>query len=464
MTAITPQLAKFAAETRFEDLPESVVHEAKLVLLDCIGCALAALETGKGKMSVQLAKRLAGPPEATVIGDGGMVSAANAAFANGELINALDYDVGAVPPGHSSPCVVPAGLALGESVGASGKDLITALVIGHEISARLGSVLTDLMEMPKTGLALSSVHGYSMHALGAAASGARVMKLDAERMAWALGIAGYNAPVPAMIKFCKTTPIPMTKYASTGWISHVGVTAAMLAEMGYTGDTTVLDGDYGFWRYTASDGEKWNPRKVMEGLGKQWFFDRSRVFYKQYPACGLFLTELDELGRIMEENQLAPDDIESVRIVGIPLYGEAVWTSKDIRTNLDAQFSVAYNVAAKAYQVTPADWQAESTLADPRIKRFMMKVSVGTDPQGAGFLEVVAKGRRFVIKKGQQKDEEMSKDTSREHGMTIAQSVAKFKDNASKVLTAANAENAAQVILQLEKLNRVSELTTAIVR
>ncbi len=464
MDAITPKLAQFAAKTRFEDLPDSVVLEAKLVLLDCIGCALAGLETSKGKLSVQLARRLAGPLESTVIGVGGKVAAANAAFANGELINALDYDVGATPPGHSSPCVIPAGLALAEAVGASGRELIAAIAIGHEISARLGAVLSDLIEYPESGPVLSPVHGYSMHAFGAAASGARVLKLDGERMGWALGIAGYNAPVPAMIKFCKTTPLAMTKYASTGWISHVGVSAALLAEMGYTGDSTVLDGDYGFWRYTASDREKWDPQKVIDGLGKQWHFDRPSVFYKQYPACGLFLTELDELRKIMDENQLAPEEVESVKIFSaMPLYYQEAWTNQDIRSNIDAQFSVAYNVAASAYQVKLTDWQAESTLTDPRIKRFMAKVSVETNPDVTVSLEILARGKVFINKKRQQIEDKTSVDQSQEHGMTTAQIVAKFKDNASKLLTATNIECATQTILQLETLDNVSDLTTAIV-
>ena len=116
MDSLSQDIAKFIVETRFEDLPEDVVHEAKRSFLDAIGCAIAGIATEKGKISVALARRLGGPPESSIIGIGDKVSCCNAAFANGELINALDYD--ALP--HVQPFVIPPALAAAESVGASG--------------------------------------------------------------------------------------------------------------------------------------------------------------------------------------------------------------------------------------------------------------------------------------------------------------------------------------------------------
>ena len=180
---VTTEIADFITHAKFDDLPQAAVHEAKRVLLDSIGCAIAGLTTDKGKLSVQLARRLGGPPESTVIGVGGKISSTNAAFANGELINALDWDAGVVPPGHSTPCVVAASLALAESIGASGKELVLAMALGHEISGRLGSVLTDLQEPAAEGPVpiLPPVHGYSMHSLGAAAAAGKILNLTVRR-------------------------------------------------------------------------------------------------------------------------------------------------------------------------------------------------------------------------------------------------------------------------------------------
>ena len=99
MNSFGQELARFVVETKFEHLPEAVVHEARRIFLDSIGCALAGITTDKGKISIALARRLGGPPESAIIGIGDKVSYCNAAFANGELINRWDSDPVVVPPG-----------------------------------------------------------------------------------------------------------------------------------------------------------------------------------------------------------------------------------------------------------------------------------------------------------------------------------------------------------------------------
>ncbi len=453
--AVTTEIAGFIAGAKFENLPDAAVHETKRILLDSIGCAIAGLTTDKGKLSVQLARRLGGPSESTVIGAGGKVSAANAAFANGELINAMDWDVGAVPPGHSTPAVLPACLALAEPAGASGRDLITAVVLGHEVSGRLGAVLTDLQESAPDGrgLMLPPVHGYSMHSFGAAAAAGKILDLDREKMASALGIAGYMAPVPSMVKWYKSVPAAMTKYAPMGWIAQVGVTAALLSETGYTGDACVLDGDYGFWRFTASNKEKWDPGKLTQGLGENWLLAQpGRTFYKHYPFCGLCHTEMDEFLKMIEENDLRPEDIESIRILSAPLIEEPIWTSTDIRTHVDAQFSVPFAFAVAAHRIKiSAEWQSVSVMRDPRIREFMKRVSVGIHPEGLRLLEVAAKGRVFSVE--------------RRPGvpvMTDADNIAKFEQIAQAVLPTFSIERALKLVLELETVEDINTLTKCI--
>ncbi len=85
-------LVSFVTKTKFADLPEYIVHETKRALLDCIGCGIGGLRMSRGKICTKIAKKLGGTPESTILGTAGKVSCTNAAFANGELINALDYD------------------------------------------------------------------------------------------------------------------------------------------------------------------------------------------------------------------------------------------------------------------------------------------------------------------------------------------------------------------------------------
>jgi len=123
MEGVTQQLVDFVQDLQFKHLPEEVVHETKRILLDSLGCALAGVATDKGRLSIQLARRLGEKPESTIIGIGDKVPTTSAAFANGELINALDMDIVLIPgAGHVSPFVIPASLAIAESTKASGKD------------------------------------------------------------------------------------------------------------------------------------------------------------------------------------------------------------------------------------------------------------------------------------------------------------------------------------------------------
>ena len=262
IAGITDTVVDFASKTQFDDLPEEVVHETKRLLLDSVGCALGGLMVDKGRFAVKLVRRLGGPPESTIIGAGDKVSSVNAAFANGELISALDFESTNTVP-HTAPYVLPAPLALAECAGACGKDLILAIALGNEISIRMGKALGGLVE--EEGRSKYVTLGVTHGTLAAAASAARILRLDRERLCQAVGIAGYLTPVPANVKWSRSLPSSMIKYGSAGWVSQTGVSSVLLAEMGYVGDTTVLDGEWGFYRFSGA--LKWKPEELIDGLG-----------------------------------------------------------------------------------------------------------------------------------------------------------------------------------------------------
>ena len=129
MGTITQELADFAVKAKFEDLPSSIVEETKKLLMEFIGVGLAALSTDKGKLAAALGRRLGGPPESSIIGLGDRVSASSAALVNGELMITLDY-CDNMSFGHDGLFVIPPAMAIAESIGASGKDLILAIAVG----------------------------------------------------------------------------------------------------------------------------------------------------------------------------------------------------------------------------------------------------------------------------------------------------------------------------------------------
>ena len=113
MGHIIEELAKFSVETKFEDLPGPVVHETKNLLMDSVGDGLAGITTDPGKMAISLAKSLGGPPESSIMGTGYKVACTNAALANGQLVNSLDFDT-TMPGGHAPGYIVPTQLAMAE--------------------------------------------------------------------------------------------------------------------------------------------------------------------------------------------------------------------------------------------------------------------------------------------------------------------------------------------------------------
>jgi len=458
MDSVSEKLVMFVGETKFEDLPQDVVHEAKRVLLDSIGCALAGIITDKGRIGVELARRLGGPPEASIIGIGDKVSCSSAAFANGELVNALDYDTVVTGDGHVALYVIPASLAVAESVGASGKDLILATVLAHEISIRISDSLSDMVLVVQEGPDKGKVKwprasGYSKFIIGGTLGVSKILKLDRKKMSYALGIAGHFCPVPTFTKYFNSAPSAMTKYGSAGWISTGGVIAALLAEMGYVGDTTVFDDEYGFWRFYAS--EKWEPEALIGNLSKTWrFLD---LGYKLYPCCRVFHGLLDCFVSIIDSNKLMPEDIESVKAFCHPLVKKPIFESDGLATHVSSAFNLPYVLAAAAHRVKiGADWQDLDTMKNPKILEFMKRVSYepATAPvaPSSGRLEVVAKGKTF-------KEETMSTKAK----ITDEELVEKFRHNASRILSQDKMDKAIKLLSELERVENISELAKQVV-
>jgi 2-methylcitrate dehydratase PrpD len=447
METATSALAKFAVDTEFDDLPAELVADIKLVVLDLIGCAIAGASVEKGAIAIRLVQRMGGEPDSMVLGTASRVPPASAAFANGELMNALDWD----PIPHTLPCVVAACLAMAECEGASGKDLILGIALGYEIASRLADVLPgDLEPHP---------HGYGSCTLGAVAGVGRILKLDRRQMANSLGIAGFAAPIPAMTRFeGGISPIPMTKYISIGWVAQAAVMSALMAQAGYTGDAEILDGPEGFWRLFGGTPERWDPARLTQGLGEQW--NARRAWYKPYPCEVLIGVAINRLIEIMRENCLSPDDIEDVDFRSLPILSTPCHTTMEIVTHVDAQFSVPYALAVAALGIEPGPaWQDERTIRDPAVMHFMRKVRVGVheveiDTPGSAkqassvgqipcHLVVTAHGRKLTIDRT-------------ESFMTEQEILAKFERNALSRVPSVKVENGKRMMLDLETVENVA--------
>nr|WP_314482036.1 MmgE/PrpD family protein [uncultured Pseudomonas sp.] len=462
---IVEQLADFTAQTDISQLPPAVIEECKRLVLDSIGCALAAIGEPKGLIAIDYARLIGGTdPVATVMGAGQRVSAYAASFANAELINALDMDA-VVPPGHVTPYVLPGALAVAEVQQLSGGALISAIAVSHEISYRLGKAMDYLRDTSDGKVSPPQVYGYSSTVFGATAAIGKLKGYSPKQLADALGIAGSTSPVNSQVAWFQHAPSSTIKYQFAGAIPLTAMTAAHMAELGHTGDLQTLDDrEYGFPRFIGT--RRWEPEHIATKLGSEWRFISEQA-YKPYPHCRILHALLDSLSEIVEENDIQPHEIDGIKAWVEGFVEQPVWLNRKIDNVMDAQFSIAHGLAVGAHRVTPGKaWQDPELVFSSSVMDLMAKVTHETHPNYVELLlanaasrpakiEVQARGRTFI---GERLYPKGSPSPEPESTMTNPQLIEKFRHNAEGVLTTQVMDQVVETVFALEKLDDVSVL------
>lgn len=474
MTEPTQALVDFTLKTTFDDLPGPVVKQGKRLLLDAIGCALAARVTEKARIVKDFVEAQGGNDRATVVGQH-RTSYALAAFANGELINALDYDAMGPITGHITPYVTPPCLAMAEKGGASGKDLLTAMVMAHEVGGRiLSSMAQRRVSIPEPPFYEDAPrYGFSPTVFGGVVGACKLLKLGGETTANALGIAGASTPVPASQKWEQTSRSGfMVKYNCwAGWIAQLATVSTLLAEKGFTGDTTILDGDWGFWKIVGSP--FFEPDRLIGQLGKTWHLDT--LTFKPYPCCTGNQAGIDVINKIMDEDKLAPEDIQAVVVKGALGLLCPCRAGTEVKLPIDAQFLNAYIFALAVYRGRrpSPDWQSADAINHPGIQKLMKKVSVELHPRCEELatksikekqpafrdvvVEITAGGKKHSGQAGYQKG-------SPQNPLTDEELQDKFRKNASySLLKGPLVEGIITAIDKLEDMTDVRELARLLV-
>lgn len=460
-------LASFTFQTNFEQLPSQVTEESKRLLIDSIGCALGGLIHPKGQIGVQYAKLQGAGVEgqqATVLGTGDRVAASAAAFANGELINALDFDA-ILPPGHVSPYVIPCALAAAEIAKSNGKDLIAAIAISHEMSNRIGKALDYLRDVKDGKPSPPAVFGYSSTVFGAAAAAGKVKGHSQTLLTNALGIAGSMAPVNTQWSWSLHTPTATVKYGLAGAVTQAAMAASTLAELGHTGDIQMLDdGEHGFRKMIGS--LRWAPERITKDIGQHWYFPNEQS-YKPYPHCRILHGPLDVLIQVIEANGIKPSEIENIRAWVEGWVMEPLWTNTNIEHVTQAQFSMAHGLALGAHLIPSGkSWQKPEVVFDPSVLALMEKVECIEHPDYSSMIaanpasrptriEVRARGQVFVGESLYPKGSPTPDPTTR---MTDAEISAKFTRNAEGVLTDAQIKSFLDRLWCLELESDISNL------
>ena len=361
---LTAGLARFLAQTRYEDLPPVAVHEAKRAVLDWIGCALAGSSHPTVSVLLETFADLGSVPVATVLGRGRRLSLLDAPVANGQMGHVLDFDdthLGGVIL-HTSTATLPALFALGEWRRSSGREVIVALAVAFEAGIRVGQAATShhLGGWHLTG---------TLGTVAAAAGSARLLGLSPEQTAFALGIACTQAAGMQQNRGsdCKSL--------HAGKSAYHGVLASMLASKGFDSSPEILEGSLGFTRIYSATRQN---DAITAGLGRGWMITGNG--YKPY-ACGVVLHPL--IDAMIDVSRQARQPATAVARVDLRVHPDVIRiTGIDVPSSgLMSKFS-ANHAAAVAY-IDQAAGVAQFTndrSADAGVQALRRLIQITPDP------------------------------------------------------------------------------------
>lgn len=454
------KLSEFTERIEYEVIPKQISEFTKKTLLDTFGCGIAGMASDKGKWGIDFGRRcFSGKEEATVLGYGDRLSLMGASFVNAELINGLDYEAAGL---HLPPFVVPPILALAERYHCSGREFITAVAAALEIGTRIAKGLVQ--KKAERGEGIAPVFGPCSSVFGGAAGAAKICGLNKEKTAEAIGLSGVLSPVPSQASMHKDIPVNSGKYLMAGWAAQTGLTAVELIKSGHRGNTAVLDSEYGYWKFTGC--ERWEPETVLEGLGEQWEFLEATP-YKRFPCCGMMHGGLECLKALLEEEKLLPDEIEEIKVFLDPSSAEPMFHNRIIENQMDAQFSVAYNMAVTALRIPSGIcWQDCNLFHSPKVMQMMEKVTAYVHP-GCGEVQKRDKRCRIVSVHIKARGKTFSKEFQYKKGVITAGSatevtdeerIRKFEENTSMFLPKYKVEAAVKTVMNLEQVQDMQNL------
>ena len=325
---VTQILARFVSSHPPRGWSDAVDHEAHRTFLNWAGCAIGAARHESAEAALAGVKMLEPAPQASILGRADKVDMASAALVNGITSHTFDFD-----DTHLKTIIHPAGpvasalLALAEVTGASGRQVIDALVLGIDVSCRVGNCMYP--DHYDRGWHITGSTG----TVGAAAACARLMGLDEKHTSWALGIAA-SQPIGMREQFGT-----MTKPFHPGAAARAGLTSALLAKNGFTASPKALEAPRGFIQ-TASVKHDWN--EITDELGQR--FEISFNAYKPF-ACGIVIHPTIDAAKQLRAQGVKPADVERVELRVHSLVLELTG-KKEPQDGLQGKFSVYHGFAA----------------------------------------------------------------------------------------------------------------------
>ncbi len=456
---IARKIAEYAVGFDYKSLPQEVVHAAKRALLDTVGCAIGGYASDASRIFQSLVRELGESDDSTIIGSGIKTDCLNATMTNGIMVRYLDYmDQISIPVGqwyvytHPSE-VVPSVLAVSERQHSSGVEVLTAIVLGYELLARFSEANT-IVPMSKKGWNSETAGAYIVPAVAG-----KLLGLNAEQIENAIGISGCHGMILGILDTA-AEEFSMTKNLRFPFTARDGVLAAFLAQKGFTGPTTVFEGDDGFI-HSVMDGD-FDVEQLTNFGGT---FRILNTEFKAWPACGTIQGHLNATLNLMKQYNIRPEDIAQVRIQAgtrsVQHTGDPV---RRYPKNKETADHSAYYVTAIAIlegELSPAQYSTEK-YTDPKVRQLIDKVSmeINTDLDRfgrAGITEITTKqGAKYTCRVDYPKGHPMNPMTDEELRDKFCSLTAKFLDEQQT-------QRLADTICNLEEISDISQLVKLLV-
>ena len=439
---VTLRLARFVVGSHKEDIPAAVRDEAARTLLNWVGCAVGGSRHQGVDAAMRALAPFGGPPQATIFGRHERVDAMQAALLNGISSHVFDFDDTHLRTViHPAGPVLPAVLALSEYRGATGADLLHALVLGVEVECRIG--LAVYPAHYDVGWHITGTAG----PFGAAAAVGKLLGLNEQQMVWALGIAATQ-PVGLREMFGS-----MTKSFHPGRAAQNGFTAALLAAQNFTSSNAALEAPRGWANVLSTER---NYAAITGNLGGH--YEISENSYKPFP-CGVVIhPAIDGCLQMRAQYGLKAEQIARIELAVHPLVLELTG-KKTPQTGLEGKFSVYHAVAAAIVEGKVGLQQfSDAAVRNVATAALRERVSAAVDRKIAE-----DQARITIIMKDQRRLEKFVQHCagSSTNPMTNAQLEAKFRGLTEGILPAGRGRQLVELCWQIESLAEAAEVARA---
>ena len=441
--AVTDTFARFVTETEYTTLSEKALANAKMHILDTFGVALAGVATPVADIALGFCKGAA--QEASIWGTTFKAPASTAAFANGLLAHALDFDDwdAFIHVGHPTSMLIGAALSLGENVGASGRDLLKAYVLSIEVIAKLSAHCPNVQDR---GFHSTPIWG----SIGAAIACATLLRLAPDKIKAALGIAASGAGG------IHRQQGSMVKPFHAGNAARNGVEAALLAKNGFTADAAIIEAPRGFCDTFFGPGTC-DYEKMIDGIGKPYFLESPGLGLKLHPCSAPQFLAADAALYLKREHKINFPDVTKIEVSIPPLRYQRHYAA-EVKTGLRGKFAINYVVALAILDgKLEIDTFTDAKANQPQVQDALSKVKVIVDetiPEPGPYCPVSVElkdGRRYSytarIAKGHP-----------ENPMSDAEVLAKFRSNTKGVVSEKPSEELIASVRKLESIDNVQKL------